>query len=86
VPAGIHKIKHVIIVMQENRSFDTYFGTFPGGGRDPHEERHAGRVRTQSGEGGWRGGGCTRPYHDTVPAYFRGKPPCVGCTTAPPGV
>ena len=30
VPAGIHKIKHVIIVMQENRSFDTYFGIYPG--------------------------------------------------------
>ncbi len=30
VPAGIHKIKHVIVVMQENRSFDTYFGTYPG--------------------------------------------------------
>ncbi len=30
VPDGIHKIKHVIIVMQENRSFDSYFGTFPG--------------------------------------------------------
>ncbi len=30
VPPGIHKIKHVIIVMQENRSFDNYFGTFPG--------------------------------------------------------
>jgi phospholipase C len=29
-PVGIHKIKHVIIVMQENRSFDHYFGTFPG--------------------------------------------------------
>src|SRR5689334_4811100 len=28
--SGIHKIKHVIIVMQENRSFDSYFGTFPG--------------------------------------------------------
>ena len=27
---GIHKIRHVIIIMQENRSFDTYFGTFPG--------------------------------------------------------
>ena len=27
---GIHKIKHVIIIMQENRSFDHYFGTFPG--------------------------------------------------------
>jgi phospholipase C len=28
-PSG-GKIKHVIIVMQENRSFDQYFGTFPG--------------------------------------------------------
>ncbi len=26
----IHKIEHVVIVMQENRSFDTYFGTYPG--------------------------------------------------------
>ena len=30
-PAGdIHRIKHVIIIMQENRAFDEYFGTFPG--------------------------------------------------------
>jgi phospholipase C len=27
---GINKIKHVVVIMQENRSFDTYFGTFPG--------------------------------------------------------
>ena len=27
---GIHKIRHVVIIMQENRSFDHYFGTFPG--------------------------------------------------------
>jgi len=27
---GIKKIEHVIIIMQENRSFDHYFGTFPG--------------------------------------------------------
>src|SRR5437016_4786663 len=27
---GIHKIQHVIVVMQENRSFDHYFGTYPG--------------------------------------------------------
>jgi phospholipase C len=26
----IHKIRHVVIIMQENRSFDSYFGTFPG--------------------------------------------------------
>jgi phospholipase C len=25
-----NKIKHVIVIMQENRSFDSYFGTFPG--------------------------------------------------------
>jgi phospholipase C len=24
------KIHHVVIIMQENRSFDSYFGTFPG--------------------------------------------------------
>jgi len=30
VPSGIHKLKHVIVIMQENRSFDSYFGTFPG--------------------------------------------------------
>ncbi len=30
VPAGVHKIKHVIVIQQENRSFDSYFGTYPG--------------------------------------------------------
>jgi phospholipase C len=30
LPAGAHKLKHIIVVMQENRSFDHYFGTFPG--------------------------------------------------------
>jgi len=33
-PAGgrtdIHAIRHVVVIMQENRSFDHYFGTFPG--------------------------------------------------------
>jgi phospholipase C len=28
--AGIQTIQHVIIIMQENRSFDSYFGTYPG--------------------------------------------------------
>ena len=28
--AGLDKIKHVVVIMQENRSFDSYFGTFPG--------------------------------------------------------
>jgi phospholipase C len=28
--AGIQKIRHVIVILQENRSFDSYFGTYPG--------------------------------------------------------
>jgi phospholipase C len=27
---GIHKIRHIVMIMQENRSFDSYFGTYPG--------------------------------------------------------
>src|SRR5204862_675501 len=34
---GIHKIKHVVMIMQENRSFDSYFGTFPGADGIPME-------------------------------------------------
>jgi phospholipase C len=29
-PKGIEKLEHLIFVVQENRSFDHYFGTFPG--------------------------------------------------------
>jgi phospholipase C len=29
-PAGMDKIQHVVWILQENRSFDNYFGTYPG--------------------------------------------------------
>ncbi len=29
-PRGLNKIEHFIFIMQENRSFDSYFGTYPG--------------------------------------------------------
>ncbi len=29
-PAGIQKIQHIIWIIQENRSYDNYFGTYPG--------------------------------------------------------
>src|ERR1051325_6761696 len=35
---GIHKIQHIIIIMQENRSFDEYFGTFPGADGIPMQD------------------------------------------------
>jgi phospholipase C len=59
-PRGIHKIKHVIIVMQENRSFDSYFGTYPGADGIPMQNG-ASMVCVPN-----PGGGCTRPYHDTA--------------------
>ena len=29
-PPGLEKIQHFVFIMQENRSFDHYFGTYPG--------------------------------------------------------
>ena len=58
VPPGIHKIKHVIIVMQENRSFDSYFGTYPGADGIPMSHGVPAVCVPQPA------GGCTRPYHD----------------------
>src|ERR1700704_6967805 len=57
-PPGIHKIKHVIMIMQENRSFDSYFGTYPGADGIPMKNGKP-TVCVPS-----PGGGCTRPYHD----------------------
>jgi phospholipase C len=59
---GIHKIQHVIIVMQENRSFDNYFGTYPGASGIPMKNG----VPTVCVPN--PGGGCVRPYHDTTDA------------------
>jgi phospholipase C len=45
-PAGsdIGAIEHVILLMQENRSFDHYYGTYPGvRGFDDHAKGHLGR-------------------------------------------
>src|SRR5207253_3919825 len=53
-PRGIHKIKHVIVIMQENRSFDSYFGTYPGADGIPANACVPDPAN----------GGCIRPYHD----------------------
>src|SRR5260370_14138245 len=68
VPPGIHKIKHVIIVMQENRSFDSYFGTFPGADGIPARDGVPAVCVPDPV------GGCTRPYHDTADGHG-GRPP-----------
>jgi len=56
--AGIHKIRHVVIITQENRSFDSYFGTYPGADGIPMRDgMPAVCVPVPDG-------GCARPYHD----------------------
>ncbi|MGO8995206.1 MAG: phospholipase C [Polyangiaceae bacterium] len=52
-------IQHVIIINQENRSFDHYFGTFPGADGIPMD----GGVPTVCSIVP-DGGGCLPPYHD----------------------
>jgi phospholipase C len=60
-PIGdIHKIRHVVIIMQENRSFDSYFGTFPGADGIPMLNGVP-RVCVPDPESKT----CVRPYHDT---------------------
>jgi phospholipase C len=56
---GIHKIRHVIVVMQENRSFDSYFGTYPGADGIPMKH---GVPTVCVRDPVTRA--CIRPYHD----------------------
>jgi phospholipase C len=63
VPAAIHKIKHVVIVMQENRSFDSYFGTYPGADGIP---MRGGVPTACEASPGRPAAPCTRPYHDAA--------------------
>jgi phospholipase C len=57
--AGIGKIKHVVIIMQENRSFDSFFGTYPGADGIPAKN---GQFTVCVPDP--RTGSCDKPYHD----------------------
>src|SRR5579875_645861 len=58
--SGIHKIQHVVVIMQENRSFDSYFGTYPGADGIPGLAGNPGTVPCLP----QLHGSCTRPFHD----------------------
>ena len=60
--AGIQKIKHVVIIQQENRSFDQYFGTYPGADGIP-----AGVCEPDPANGG-----CIAPFHDPADLNYGG--------------
>src|SRR5262245_18754576 len=62
----IADVEHIVILMQENRSFDHYFGTMRGvrGFGDPHP------IDLPSGDAVWyqpNGGGFVAPFHPDAP-------------------
>jgi phospholipase C len=59
---GIHKIRHVVIIMQENRSFDSYFGTYPGADGIPPGVCVPDLAN----------GGCVAPFHDPSDLNYGG--------------
>ena len=56
---GIHKIQHVVVIMQENRSFDSYFGTFPGADGIPMQNGQPTVCVNDPASGQ-----CVQPFHD----------------------
>src|SRR5262245_31431415 len=61
------RIRHVVVIMQENRSFDSYFGTYP----------HADGIRMRHGVPSVcvpdpATGGCARPFHDPNDVNYGG--------------
>src|SRR5919112_4947859 len=54
-----NKIQHVVVIMQENRSFDNYFGTYPGADGIPMQDGvpTACVPNPQNNQ-------CVRPFHD----------------------
>jgi phospholipase C len=57
---GIHKIRHVVMIIQENRSFDSYFGTYPGADGIPASDGHFTVCLPDPATGG-----CDPPFHDS---------------------
>ncbi len=61
------KIKHVVIIMQENRSFDSYFGTYPGADGIPVQNGKFTVCVNDPAKGT-----CVYPFHDPNDKDFGG--------------
>jgi len=66
---GIFKLDHLIFIVQENRSFDHYFGTFPGADGFPRNSE--GRIKVCIPDPVL--GHCVRPYHQSY-LFSKGGP------------
>jgi phospholipase C len=66
----IHRIKHVVIIMQENRSFDQYFGTYPGAAGLPGIAGNPGAAPCVPDPA--HTGVCVQPFHDVADKNYGG--------------
>jgi phospholipase C len=73
--AAREHIKHVVIVMQENRSFDSYFGTFPGADGIPMQD---GKPTVCSPDPST--GTCVAPFHNANPVNVGGPHHSISAT------
>jgi phospholipase C len=64
---GITKIQHVVVIMQENRSFDQYFGTYPGAYGIPMQNGVPAVCVNNPATGR-----CDKPFHDIQDEDFGG--------------
>jgi phospholipase C len=67
-PRGIRKLDHLIFIVQENRSFDHYFGTFPGADGFPRDDQ--GRIDVCIPDPVL--GRCVEPYRSTQQRFLGG--------------
>jgi phospholipase C len=65
---GFENIQHVIFIVQENRSFDHYFGTFPGADGIPTNREGEFTVCSPDPATGI----CAPPYHDDTSSDYGG--------------
>src|SRR2546425_682698 len=63
----IHQIKHVVVIMQENRSFDHYFGTYPGASGFPVKNGKFGACVNDP-----KSGKCVYPFHTGADKNYGG--------------
>jgi phospholipase C len=65
--SSIPQLQHVIIIMQENRSFDSYFGTYPGANGIPMKNGHPNDCNPDPTTHQ-----CVYSYHDHVQKTYGG--------------
>jgi phospholipase C len=66
--SGLDKIQHIVIIMQENRSFDHYFGTYPGADGLPRDANGNFTVCVPDPSTG----NCVKPWHNTADKNYGG--------------